>query len=210
MGIFSEALAIRPGVTAIIGSGGKTSLLYRLADELKDGGSVLVTTSTHILPPEHLPVYTRTGRVRGVCCVGAPCGIKLKAPEQSFEELAGLADFVLVEADGSAHLPIKAHASHEPPIPPNANNRILVVGVSGLNRPVGEAAHRAEHFRALSGSELASPEAVAAVIRAEALCDRVVLNQAETNPDAARQLAALLPYPVLLTTLNKGELLCSY
>lgn len=210
MGIFSEALAIRPGVTAIIGSGGKTSLLYRLADELKDGGSVLVTTSTHILPPEHLPVYTRTGRVRGVCCVGTPCGIKLTAPEQSFEELAGLADFVLVEADGSAHLPIKAHASHEPPIPPNANNRILVVGVSGLNRPVGEAAHRAERFRALSGSELASPEAVAAVIRAEALCDRVVLNQAETNPDAARQLAALLPYPVLLTTLNKGELLCSY
>lgn len=210
MGIFSEALAIRPGVTAIIGSGGKTSLLYRLADELKDGGSVLVTTSTHILPPEHLPVYTRTGRVRGVCCVGTPCGIKLKAPEQSFEELAGLADFVLVEADGSAHLPIKAHASHEPPIPPNANNRILVVGVSGLNRPVGEAAHRAERFRALSGSELASPEAVAAVIRAEALCDRVVLNQAETNPDAARRLAALLPYPVLLTTLNKGELLCSY
>ena len=210
MGIFSEALAIRPGVTAIIGSGGKTSLLYRLADELKDGGSVLVTTSTHILPPEHLPVYTRTGRVRGVCCVGAPCGIKLKAPEQSFEELAGLADFVLVEADGSAHLPIKAHASFEPPIPPNANHRILVVGVSGLNRPVGEAAHRAERFRALSGSELASPEAVAAVIRAEALCDRVVLNQAETNPDAARQLAALLPYPVLLTTLNKGELLCSY
>lgn len=210
MGIFSEALAIRPGVTAIIGSGGKTSLLYRLADELKDGGSVLVTTSTHILPPEHLPVYTRTGRVRGVCCVGAPCGIKLKAPEQSFEELAGLADFVLVEADGSAHLPIKAHASHEPPIPPNANNRILVVGISGLNRPIGEAAHRAERFRALSGSELASPEAVAAVIRAEALCDRVVLNQAETNPDAARQLAALLPYPVLLTTLNKGELLCSY
>lgn len=210
MGIFSEALAIRPGVTAIIGSGGKTSLLYRLADELKDGGSVLVTTSTHILPPEHLPVYTRTGRVRGVCCVGAPCGIKLKAPEQSFEELAGLADFVLVEADGSAHLPIKAHASHEPPIPPNANNRILVVGVSGLNRPVGEAVHRAERFRALSGSELASPEAVAAVIRAEALCDRVVLNQAETNPGAARRLAALLPYPVLLTTLNKGELLCSY
>lgn len=210
MGIFSEALAIRPGVTAIIGSGGKTSLLYRLADELKDGGSVLVTTSTHILPPEHLPVYTRTGRVRGVCCVGAPCGIKLKAPEQSFEELAGLADFVLVEADGSAHLPIKAHASHEPPIPPNANNRILVVGVSGLNRPVGEAVHRAERFRALSGSELASPEAVAAVIRAEALCDRVVLNQAETNPDAARRLAALLPYPVLLTTLDKGELLCSY
>ena len=210
MGIFSEALAIRPGVTAIIGSGGKTSLLYRLADELKDGGSVLVTTSTHILPPEHLPVRTRTGRVRGVCCVGSPCGIKLKAPEQFFEELAGLADFVLVEADGSAHLPIKAHASHEPPIPPNANNRILVVGVSGLNRPVGEAVHRAERFRALSGSELASPEAVAAVIRAEALCDRVVLNQAETNPDAARRLAALLPYPVLLTTLNKGELLCSY
>lgn len=210
MGIFSEALAVRPGVTAIIGSGGKTSLLYRLADELKSEGTVLVTTSTHILPPEHLPVLTRTGRVRGVCCVGTPCGIKLKAPEQSFEELAGLADFVLVEADGSAHLPIKAHTDYEPPILPNANNRILVVGVSGLDRPVDEVAHRTERFRARSGSELATPEAVAAVIRAEALCDRVVLNQAETNPDAARRLAALLPYPVILATLNKGELLCSY
>ncbi len=210
MGVFSAALHVRRGVTAIIGSGGKTTLLLRLAEELREQGSVLVTTSTHIFPPQGMPVRTRTGRVRGVCCVGSPCVEKLSAPAQPFEELAALADFVLVEADGSARLPLKAHASYEPPIPPNANNRILVVGVSGLGRPVCEAAHRPERFRALSGSETASPEAVAAVIRAEALCDRAVLNQAETNPAAARRLAALLPCPGILATLNKGELLCSF
>ena len=50
------ALCIRPGVTAIIGSGGKTTLLYALARVLSADARVLVCTTTHILPPEHMPV----------------------------------------------------------------------------------------------------------------------------------------------------------
>ena len=45
-------LNIVRGVTAIIGSGGKTTLLYTLAEELKEKGSVIICTTTHIRIPE--------------------------------------------------------------------------------------------------------------------------------------------------------------
>lgn len=213
MGIFSELLQIQKGVTALIGSGGKTSLLYRLARELAEEGSVLVCTSTHILPPDHIPVAERTGEVRGVLCVGTPCeNGKLTAPRQSFQELAALADYVLVEADGSKRLPLKAHLAHEPVIPPNAGNVILVVGASGLNRPVGEAVHRPEQFSLLSGSDIATPLAVATVLEKEALHHRVLINQADSplRTEAALALAKLLSCPVAAVSLQKGEILCSY
>ena len=43
---FPKLLGLRPGGTAVIGSGGKTTLLRILAEELS--GTVILTTSTHI------------------------------------------------------------------------------------------------------------------------------------------------------------------
>ena len=56
----ADLLGVKPGLTALIGSGGKTRLMYALAEELKGRGAVLVTTSTKILVPEHLPVADPT------------------------------------------------------------------------------------------------------------------------------------------------------
>ena len=50
-----KLLDIRPGLTAVIGSGGKTSLLRVLAQELSRRGSVLLATTTHILRPDWCP-----------------------------------------------------------------------------------------------------------------------------------------------------------
>lgn len=213
MNEFAEALQVRPGITAIIGGGGKTTLLYRLARELEGRGSVIVTTSTHIFKPTDLPFALTAEKVSGVLCVGTPCeNGKLSAPQQSFGELSALADYVLVEADGSAGRPLKAHASHEPVIPREANQVICVVGASGLNRPAAETAHRPERFMALSGSETATSEAVAAVLNKEALHTRGLINQAD-SPEriaAAGELARLLDCPVVIASLQKGELLCVY
>lgn len=213
MNEFAEALQVRPGLTAIIGGGGKTTLLYRLARELEGRGSVIVTTSTHIFKPTDLPVALTAGKVSGILCVGTPCeNGKLSAPQQGFRELTALADYVLVEADGSAGRPLKAHAAHEPVIPREANQVICVVGASGLDRPAAEKVHRPERFMALSGSDTASPEAVAAVLNKEALHTRVLINQAD-SPEriaAARELAGLLDCPVVVASLQKGELLCVY
>ena len=47
---FVEALGMGRGVTAVIGSGGKSSLLNRLAMELRGGGGVILCTTTHMFP----------------------------------------------------------------------------------------------------------------------------------------------------------------
>lgn len=200
-------LEVKKGVTAIIGSGGKTSLMLRLCRELP--GTVIVCTSTHIFPPEGLPLFTESLNHLPVpkLCVGTPTAQgKLTAPVQLFEELAALADFVLVEADGSKRLPLKAHAAHEPVIPACANQVIQVVGISGVGRPISEAAHRPERFAQLCGAseaEIATLERTAKVLNAEALADRYVLNQADALEDQkwAMSLAALLERPCTITSL---------
>lgn len=196
-------LGIQKGVTAVIGSGGKTSLLGKLCHELP--GTVILCTSTRIFPFEDLPLVTEA--VENLpfdkVCVGthAEHG-KLSAPVQSFEELSGLSDYVLVEADGSRGLPFKAHLSHEPVIPPCAVQIIQVVGTWALGKPISEAAHRPERFAELAGASVetaVTPELAAKVINTEALCDLVLLN----GPDNAetRRLAALLDVPSIIVNI---------
>ena len=52
----AKALDVRKGVTAIIGAGGKTTLLLALARELAQAARVIVTTTTHIYPPDGFPL----------------------------------------------------------------------------------------------------------------------------------------------------------
>ena len=206
-----KSLEIKKGVTAIIGSGGKTSLMLRLCRDLP--GTVIVCTSTHIFPPEGLPLYTEALTAMPVpkLCVGTPAeNGKLTAPVQSFEELAGLADYVLVEADGSKHLPLKAHLDHEPVIPACANQVIQVLGISGIGRPIREAAHRPALYAELAGTEqdaVVTVEIAAAVVGRENLHTKIYVNQLDAHPgmDEARRMAALLNCPVLAGSLWKGE-----
>ncbi len=209
---FSEQLAIPRGVTALIGSGGKTTLLYRLAQELSACGTVIVTTTTHIFRPTHLPFAETAARVEGIVCLGTPCeNGKLTAPCQSFAELRTLADFVLVEADGAARKPLKAHAPHEPVIPPQTARTVTVVGASGIGGKISEVVHRPERFSALSGeAEIATAQAVARVLEAERLSECVLINQVDTPEalEAARAVASGLTCPTAAAALQKGEFLC--
>ena len=82
-----ELLEIGPGLTALIGGGGKTTLMYHLAAELRQQGTVLVCTTTKIWPPAHLRVCTEEGTLReelcrrGIACAGMPAEQgKLTAP----------------------------------------------------------------------------------------------------------------------------------
>lgn len=207
---FVEALQISKGITAIMGSGGKTSLMLRLAEELSR--SVILCTSTRIYPPEGIPVVERIHLpVEGICCVGTPAEQgKIGSPVQDFRELAQLADYVLVEADGSKHLPIKAHDTYEPVIPQGSNHVILVVGASGLDQPIAEAVHRPHIFAALTGADIASPEAVALAIKRENLGDRIYINQVDLAPQQAERLAMLVSKPCCMGSVKEGEIQCLY
>ena len=210
----SALLGVERGVTALIGGGGKTTLMYTLAEELRHRGTVVVTTSTHIQRPEQYPVLTAADDVaaalaeHGAVCVASesPEG-KLCAPALSFEALAALADFVLVEADGSKRLPLKAHAPHEPVIPPNARRIIYVVGADGFGRPIRQVCHRPERYAALCGAaedDIVTPMLEAAVLHAEGYdTGWVYINKVETPEDwrNAEALAALLPGKVIAGSL---------
>lgn len=174
-GDLASALMIEPGITAIIGSGGKSTLLRALGLELmRAGGRVLLCTTTHMFPIAgvpwdgssrrldaapwkpgalHVPGCTCeacAGMSRGsICQAGVldPETGKLSSPAEPLDELAQRFDYVLAEADGSKRLPLKAHAAWEPVIPAGTANVVWVVGTSGLDKPVDEVVHRPELFR---------------------------------------------------------------
>ena len=173
-GNLASALGIAPGITAIIGSGGKSTLLRTLGLELmRAGGRVLLCTTTHMFPIAgvpwdgssrrldaapwkpgalHAPGCTCeacAGLARGsICQAGVldPETGKLSAPAEPLDELAQRFDYVPAEADGSKRLPLKAHAAWEPVIPAGTANVVWVVGASGLGKPVDEIVHRPELF----------------------------------------------------------------
>ena len=190
--LFSEALEIRPGLTAVMGSGGKTSLVCRLADELS-AARVIIATSTHMRQVPALQTRVCAVAPGTPAIVGTPCGDgKFGPPEQSWAELCTLADYVLVEADGSRGLPLKAHLPHEPVLPQEAGQVIAVLGLTGC-----------------APEDIATPERAARVLEAEALHTRVLLNQADAADGTA--LLARLHCPAVLASLRKGEIVsCSF
>lgn len=216
-------------MTAVIGAGGKTTLIRALAEELTGGASqsrparVVVATSTKMFVPDWCPVLQEASLDQvqealaetPIICVGSlhePTG-KLSAPSISFVELANLADYMLVEADGAKMLPLKAHADHEPVIPDCACRVICVAGVDGVERPISQACHRAETFARLAGvspDAKVTPEAIAAVLNAESLHDVALVNKVHTAADwpVAESIAALLRTPVVAGSLQEGELRC--
>lgn len=180
-GNLASALKIEPGITAIIGSGGKSTLLKTLGLELmRAGGRVLLCTTTHMFPvagvpwdgsnrrldaapwkpgAAHAPGCTCkvcAGMSRGsICQAGVldPETGKLSAPAEPPNELAQRFDYVLAEADGSKRLPLKAHAAWEPVIPSGTANIVWIAGASGLGKPINEAVHRPELFCERCGCE---------------------------------------------------------
>lgn len=184
------------GITAIIGSGGKTTLLRTLGQELP--GRVILCTTTHIMPFAGLPLYTGGSEAElagllaehHMVCIGQPGPEgKLTAPALSMEALMEAADYVLVEADGSKRLPLKAHAPHEPVIPPESKQVICVVGASGFGRRIDETVHRPERFCRLTGAgpgDVVTPALAAKAIAREGLARRVFINQVEETEKWAR------------------------
>lgn len=209
-----ELLGVTRGVTAVIGSGGKTSLLYRLAEELRTCGTVLLATTTHIIRPPQYPFAETATQLRaalaaeGAACAGSytPEG-KLTAP--AFDGWEQAADFVLVEADGSKRLPAKAHETWEPVLPPQRRRTICVLGASAFGQPIRQAAHRPALFAQLAGvpwSAAITPEMAARVIRREGFTDIIYVNQVdelEPPPSWAEEFRKEAGIPVVIGSLQR-------
>ena len=127
--------------------------------------------------------------------------------------LAERFDYVLVEADGAAGRPLKAHAPWEPVVPARPVRPSAWWGPPGFGRPIAEAAPPAGAIDiriALAGVPVTAevtPETEAAVLAAEELHTKIYVNQVETLWDLAdaKSLAALTDCPVLAGSLHRKE-----
>ncbi len=185
-----EALQLENGgVISLVGAGGKTSLLFRLAAELAEAGRrVITTTTTKIL----YPTAAQSRRVlvdadphrlleRTVGAIEKHRHLTLAHPRPAVHpgKLAGLAprlvdelwalgrfDCILVEADGAAGRPLKAPADYEPVICASTACVVGVVGVRVLGRPATEEwVFRLEHFCRVTGLTAGDPVDPRAVAR---------------------------------------------
>ena len=214
---FLDTLEIRRGDTvAIVGSGGKATLMYRLAGEAVDRGYTVITTSTtHLHPPT--PKQTRgfyvTGETpnwlklvpaelktrRHVTVLGArPRPDKLKGLDAEGMEKLQLVcgpDLLLMKADGARARLFKAPADHEPVVPAGTTRGVVVASLRAVGLRLNERqVHRPERVARLTGlaqDEPVTPEVIAGVV---------------SHPDAYRRaFLESVPLSLYLSCAGEGE-----
>jgi probable selenium-dependent hydroxylase accessory protein YqeC len=172
----------RGEVITVVGSGGKTSLLWFLARCFAgDGGRrVLVTTTTKMGAPDFnagLFDYFIDGShvidgshgngggfgnnsitpEPGVTFAGSHEDGSRKTAALPFDVLSSLIrcfDVTLIEGDGSRTLPLKGWADYEPVVVPDTTVTVGIMPLWPVGMPVSEAVvHRLPLFTALTGAE---------------------------------------------------------
>ena len=139
-------------IISIIGSGGKTTLVKQMANTFQSQEKkVLVTTSTHMFIEPQALLTDDTNEIihrlqtDNYVIAGRKHDKKMAAlSQETYDTVCSHADVVLVEADGSRHLPIKYPNDTEPVIYDNTEHVILVCGMHALGHPASQVAHRLE------------------------------------------------------------------
>jgi probable selenium-dependent hydroxylase accessory protein YqeC len=212
--ILAEALALGPRESvALVGGGGKTGCLRLLAQELSEWSPrVLATTTTAVFLKDledlgpvvvecDLPVLrTRleaalaagglVGAVRSVGREGKAVGLPVELVDDVWA--VGLVEHLVIEADGSRGMSLKAFGAHEPQVPLGATLIVQVAGLDVLGAPLRlPYVHRAE----LLARELGVEEGV--------------IVTTDLFADALRKQLRLLrgrwPRARVVTLLNKAE-----
>ena len=170
-----EGLQLKDGgIVSLVGAGGKTSLMFRLARELSLAGeTVLTTTTTKIYEPSadqaagvilaesvselRAQARDRLKHHRHICAAAG------RLPDQGkfwgfhpaiIEEIwnSCLFQWIIVEADGAAGRNLKAPADHEPVIPAGTHQVVGLVGLNGVGQPLtNQWVFRHEHFSQVTG-----------------------------------------------------------
>lgn len=199
------ALALSgPGLIAFVGAGGKSAALQALARELTTGGAVVVATTTTRMFAAQLsalgplvlagddptPLAARVGRaLRGAGIVSVAESV---TPDGKVRGLAPAtvdalwtehpAGTLVVEADGSRGLPLKAFGADEPQLPARTTAVVVLAGLDAVGLPLDdEHVHRAGLLASGLGvapGSLVTPRLLGAAVA------RQVERVRETVPDA--------------------------
>lgn len=146
-------------IRAIVGSGGKTTYIKKTAEKyVKLGLKVLVVTTTHMfieddtLLTDDANVIIKELEDKHYVMAGVSCGNKIQAlSKETYEKVCQYADIVLIEADGSKHMPIKYPAEHEPVIYDNVDEIVIICGLHALGEPFFKVSHRFDLVKSCLG-----------------------------------------------------------
>lgn len=221
-----------PDVVSIVGGGGKTTTAFRLAREVVASGQRAVLTTTtrvaaHQLEAAPAAVLAGDGALplaaleaaldaHGWCLLA---GTERLYNEKQAGISPGMVDAlaaagarlgvatIVVEADGSRTLPVKAPAAHEPVVPASTTHLLALLGLEAVGAPLDEAhAHRPALIRALLGLPADAPARLTPAQAAHLLAHP--LGGAKGRPPAAR-LVALLNKADTPTRLALGRLVAA-
>lgn len=159
-GLLARSLGLRErDVISIVGAGGKTTLMFRLAKELLlHGKHVVTTTTTKIFEPasvdtpclfvdldeaklkqfvgDHLDEYRHVTIASERLGSGKLQGVSPDLAVDLWK--THLIDYLVIEADGAARRPVKAPREKEPVIASNTTLVIAILGMDGLGMPLNE------------------------------------------------------------------------
>lgn len=207
--LLRDALEVRRGeMISLIGAGGKTTTLFRLAKELRgQGWKVLVTTTTKIFKPTKPHIdrlfLVEDGHALGAACaeisgpvvIGAGRGVNqegklLGLPAAWLDQLNQdqVFDVILVEADGAAARWLKVPNDGEPVIPSSCQATIWLVAIKVIGKTLDDSSvHRAARARELLNlpeDTTVSEEIIIKLLQHEAGCGKGI-------PAASRRLAVI-------------------
>jgi len=158
--LLTKALGIKAReVISLVGAGGKTTLMFRLANELTLAGrKVVTTTTTKIMEPtleetrslfidpdeEKVKDFVagHLGQLRHVTVARERLeSRKLKGVSPNLiDELWNSQEMntIIIEADGAAGRPVKAPREHEPVIPQSTTLVVAILGIDGMEMALTE------------------------------------------------------------------------
>ncbi|MEN8243836.1 MAG: selenium cofactor biosynthesis protein YqeC [Thermodesulfobacteriota bacterium] len=200
----------KSGVISLVGAGGKTSLMFRLAHELSAAGeTVLTTTTTKIMRPteaqsRHLILSSSPSEIidaAGAALKLSPHVSAAADHASPHDKLIGFSPetielflksnlfrWIIVEADGAARRPLKAPRPYEPVIPGCTKWVIGMLGLSAFGKPLDETTvFQPELVAGITGLDVGMP------IIADTLCDLLVHQQGifQGTPADAQKIAFL-------------------
>lgn len=167
----------RPEVVSVVGGGGKSSTMFQMADEIAVLGHRVITTTTTNIGPGQVINAPSVLRVEDDqlsfdalkklldahqhCLLVSPekeatrgykvSGVSPKLVDTLAMRAAELGvSAIVVEADGSHRLPIKAPAPYEPVVADSTTVLVPVAGLDCLGTPITkEYVHRPERVRSV-------------------------------------------------------------
>jgi molybdenum cofactor cytidylyltransferase len=179
-----KAIGIGHGESvAFVGAGGKTRSMFALAREIE--GRVILAATTHLgkwqadLADVHIIIHNPKDLDERLLSTGEKIlftGIvgdddRLHGLDQhAVQKLQDLCKKhnlnLLIEADGARQRPMKAPADYEPVIPVGVDYVVVLVGLSGLGKPLNTSyVHHPQIFSSITGLEENQAISEIAVVR---------------------------------------------